>query len=131
MIGRRATAAGFTLLEVLVALAIVALALAVLLPTLSESLVTGRSAAAELAATVEAETLLARVGADIPLVDSVLSGEDGGLAWTIEIGPWAAGDPARLSGGLAAHRVVVSVTWPGRLRPRTLRLDTLRLAVRQ
>jgi prepilin-type N-terminal cleavage/methylation domain-containing protein len=120
--------AGFTLVEVLAALAIAGLAFAVALPMLSESLSGGAAAATEQQATLAAQSLLARVGQDIPLTDGTLHGQDGALSWTVEITPWTLGEDARPGMGVTAHHVVVSVGWPGRRRPQVLRLATLRLA---
>lgn len=122
---------GFTLIEVLVALAIAGLAFGVALAIISESLDSAHSAAAEVTATIEAQSLLARVGREIPLLDGTLAGRAGDLSWTIEIMPWQLEDGARPGFGVQAHRVAISVAWPGRSRQQGLRLITLRLATRR
>jgi prepilin-type N-terminal cleavage/methylation domain-containing protein len=127
----RARGGGFTLIEVLVALAIAGLAFGVALPVISESLTGGAAATAEAAAMIEAQSLLARVGQDIGLVDGTLAGHDGDLSWTIEIAPWQPADGTQPGFGVRAHRVAVAVSWPGHNQPQTLRLVTLRLAPRR
>jgi general secretion pathway protein I len=127
----RCRTAGFTLVEVLVALAIAGLAFGVALPIIAEALGGGAAAEAEAAATLTAQSLLGRVGQDIALADGTLSGRDGDRTWKVEIAPWQMDDAARPGFGVQAHRVAVSVSWPGRLRAQTLTLATLRLASRQ
>jgi prepilin-type N-terminal cleavage/methylation domain-containing protein len=127
--GRRRSA-GFTLVEVLVALAITGLAFGVALPVIAEALGGGAAAEAEAAATLTAQALLGRVGQDIALADGTMTGRDGDRAWTVAITPWQPDDDARPGFGVQAHRVAVTVNWPGRLRVQTLTLATLRLASR-
>jgi general secretion pathway protein I len=119
--------AGFTLIEVLVALAITALAFGLAIPAISESLGRTAAIARQDAATTLAETLMVRVGRDIPLIDGNMAGQDGGLDWTLAITPWANEGDAVQHAGVTLHRVVVTVTWPGISRTQTQRLVSLRL----
>ena len=120
--GRRAR--GFLLLEVLVALAVLALSLGVLLQSFSTGsrmvVTSGHyNRAGELA-----QSRLARVGLDVPLRPAVLQGRDGAYAWRLEIAPWAEVAPGA---GLLPYDVTVTVTWNEDGRTRQRRLATLRL----
>ena len=116
-------AGGFTLVEVVVALAILALTFTFAYRAMSGGL--GRLAddgAAEQAVLV-ARSQLARIGSDIALADGETDGRaEGGFAWRIVITPY--GRPA---GGLAGHRVVVDILWRGGTTARRVRLETVRL----
>jgi general secretion pathway protein I len=90
---RRSRAEGFTLVEVLVALAILALSLTLILRTLSSGLFYQQRAKMLAEATLQAQSLLARIGADLPLVPGRVEGETASaLSWQIEIAPY--GDTA-------------------------------------
>jgi general secretion pathway protein I len=120
--------AGFTLIEVVVALAITALALGLATTAISTSLGRTASIAAEDRATMLAQTLLTRVGHDIPLVDGTAAGQQDDLSWTVAIAPWLNEGDATQHAGVTLHRVVVTVTWPGISQPQSERLVSLRLA---
>jgi general secretion pathway protein I len=116
---------GFTLVEVLVALAIVAVAFAVSLGILSGGLTRLDHDHNVQHALLVAQSELARVGQDIPVADRQIDGESAdGFAWRIAITSYAAA-----AGGLAAHDVVITVGWREGWRPREVRLETVRLAV--
>lgn len=128
---------GFSLLEILVAFAILALSLSVLLQIFSQA-TTGTVLNEGYARAVTlAEARLAAVGADIPLAPGVYSGEpDDGFGWQINIDPYEAQDQAGnplLAGdaGVAAWLVSVTVGWPGGGGERRLTLRTLRLGPAQ
>jgi general secretion pathway protein I len=116
---------GFTLVEVLVALAIVAIAFGVALGVMSGGLSRLDHDHNVQEALLVAQSALARVGQDIPIADGAI-GEDGrdGFAWHIAISPYG-----QAFGGLAAHRVVVTVDWHEGWQPRAVRLETVRLAL--
>jgi len=120
--------AGFTLIEVLVALAITALAFGLAVPAISTSLGRTASIAAEDQATTLAETLLARVGHDIPLVDGTATGQAGDLSWAMAITTWRNEGDAAQHAGVTLHRVLVTVSWPGISQMQSEQLVSLRLA---
>lgn len=112
---------GFTLLEVLVAFAILTFALSALLLAFATGLrTTGRSAAIA-TATLQAQSLMDQVGNTIPLREADLSGvlEDG-ARWKVAVVPFDTGD----FGG-AAYRVEIDVASDG---GRSVTLTSLRLA---
>jgi general secretion pathway protein I len=79
---------GFTLLEVLVALAIGALALGALGALVSEALGNVGHAEEYIEATQRAQSRLEQVGTALPLTPGEQSGSDGGgFSWTVAISP--------------------------------------------
>jgi general secretion pathway protein I len=119
---------GFTLLEILVALAILAVSIGVLTASFSMSVDGTRTARRELDVAAAAQSVLARVGADIPVRAGALSGSAGeGLRWQINIAPY--GDPNASPGLLvAAFEVSLEIQWEEDGRSRALTVKTLRLA---
>ncbi|MBK1647377.1 type IV pilus modification PilV family protein [Rhabdochromatium marinum] len=121
---------GFSLLEVMVAFAILALSLGVLMQIFSRSMnATALSSDYSRAAAV-AEARLNAVGVDIPLVEGVYSGEpEDGIDWVVNIEAfpppiWAADNPV-----LQAYLVRAVASWPGTGagHGRRVELQTLRL----
>ncbi len=106
---------GFTLLEVLVATAILAGSLAALLPTLSGTLRQMRAVEARRTALLVAQSVLAGVEAD-PL-DAPRGGTSSGLRWTVSLSP-----EGSTAGDLAAYRASVQVM-PDNAAP--VQLDTI------
>lgn len=119
---------GFTLLEVLVAFAILSVALGGLLLVFSDGLRTADRSVTISTATLQAQSLLAEVGRTIParagLVDGVL--EDGSR-WEVAIEPFDTGESGTSTAvaRLYAYRVDVTVAWD---RDRSVTLTSLRLA---
>lgn len=135
-----AEAAGFTLLEVLVAFAIAGLGLAALLQGGTAALGNASIAAASIEATRRAQSRLAMVGAVSPLLPGETAGDDGdGFRWRVLVAPilvraaapgdqpQAATQPARRPP--AAFLVEATVGWRSGRQTRDVTLTTLRLAV--
>jgi len=80
---------GFTLLEVLIALVIVGLALAMLTGAVSDSLLRAEHISDQDRALVVADSLLARFGYDLPLRMGMAQGMQNGLYWAISVTPAA------------------------------------------
>ena len=129
---RHGAIAGFTLIEVLIALAIVGLALAAAVGTLGNG-VSGHAAARDIdTALALAEGKIAQAGITEPLLPSRGEGEFAGrFAWRRIITPYddeaAGGHFAKLQSALRLYRVEVTVAWYNGHRPRRLALATLRL----
>lgn len=123
----RRAAPGFTLLEVLVAFTIMAVALVALLQAFTTGLDGTAAAEARTRLLARAENRLAAVGATIPLAPGVYSGNADGFDWRVDVRPYPAADDAGRPRGLTPRpmRVEVVVTAPGGARQR---LVTLRLA---
>jgi general secretion pathway protein I len=120
---------GYTLIEVLVAFMILALALTVLMRIFSGGLRNVSVSSDYATATLIAESRLAAAGIDLPLVPGETSGTEGErFEWTISVQdyePWPGYRSA--AQGVDAYRVTVTVEWPHRDRTRSVGLSTVRL----
>ena len=120
---------GYTLIEVLVAFMILALALTVLLRIFSGGLRNVSVSSDYATATLIAESRLAAAGIDVPLRPGETSGTEGErFEWTVNVQdyqPWPGYRSA--ARGLEAYRVTVTVEWPHGDRTRTVGLSTVRL----
>ncbi len=123
---------GFTLLEVLIAFAILAVAMGAILQAFSQGLRVMTVAEKHVVATLLAKTKLAEVGTAIPLED----GEYGGVfesdletpfEWRIVIEPFVGeeGGEAEFE-GLRIFQVAVEVGWEDRFPARLVTLRTAR-----
>lgn len=118
---------GFTLVEVLIALAILGVSLGVILTTVSESLSRTRRGEQELAATALAQSLLARAGADVALKEADVKGESAnGLTWRLKIDEYG-NDEERTAWEANPVRVVATVSWLEAGEKRSIALETLKL----
>ena len=120
--------AGFTLLEVMIALAILGVAFALSMELLASGVRSAKASENYTQAVLLARQKLAEVAATPNLEGSANTGEfGGGFRWSSEIQPLPQEQdlPARL------FRVRVRVTWPGRQGDKALDLYTLRMAVDQ
>jgi general secretion pathway protein I len=135
---RRAREAGFSLIEVVVALALLGLVLAVLTDSVRSGLGSASRAAARVPPLALAEAKLAAVGITEPLSPGDTSGADAsGLRWRVSVdeyrddgfaGPSFGGPSFDAPGVPALYRVRVTATWQQGGAPRSLSLESLRLA---
>ncbi|MEN1960998.1 type II secretion system protein [Luteimonas sp. MJ246] len=124
---------GYTLLEVLVAFVVLALALTFLLGTLSGGTRQVRWSADAGRAALHAQSLLADVGVGEALRPGRAEGdlEDGRYRWQIEVAPWV--DPLRPGGApqdpFAAQlmQLRLEIAWGDGTRGQRLVVDSLRL----
>ena len=132
MIGGRSES-GFSLLEVLVAFAVLAVSLGVLMQIFSRSTLTTITMSQYSRAVALAEARLAAVGSAIPLKEGSVSGApEDGFAWELGIVPVQLGDTGDMGltptvPTLIAYRVTATVLWQDAKRARRLTLSTLRL----
>lgn len=121
------SARGFTLIEVLVAFAILALTLAALLQVFATGLRSADAIDRHLMATMLARSVLDDVGTEIPIVAGEQSAEiEQGYRWTVRILPSGTIPPvAEAEWVTVPYEVQVEIAWNG--RPITT-LTTLRLA---
>jgi general secretion pathway protein I len=125
MIKAQPSSAGFTLLEVLVAFAILAMAFGALFGAFGAALKGTERTDETRTATVLARTTLAVVGAEIPLEAGERAGVyPNGFAWKVRMTPY--GDlPAE--GLVVAYDVTLIVSWKDTGARRSLSLRTLRV----
>jgi general secretion pathway protein I len=118
---------GFTLLEVLVALLILSVSLAVLLAAFSQGLAYARENTTEAAARTLAQSLLAQAQAapNPAFGDSV--GQSAALHWRVHIAPYGNGSD-QTAWQQRAQQIDATVSWNYDGRARTVSLSTLRLA---
>jgi len=122
---------GFSLLEVLVAFAILAISLGVLLQIFQRAMSTTAVSGEYSRIVALAEAKLAQVGADIPLEEGVHTGEpEDGMDWIVSIQPyqpqgWLGEDPQP---ALQPYVVTAVASLPSITGSRQLTLRTLRLA---
>ncbi len=122
---RGGRAAGFTLLEVLVALSILAISLGVLVPVFSGTLDRQIILADQKTASALARSKLATVGSEIPLVDGKTDGRfDNGFTWHVEIAPYQFQYTSPL---VVPKLVTLTVRWPAKHGMRALSVKTIRL----
>lgn len=116
------------MLEVIVALAIAALALGFAFPAISESLGRLRQDRDTAVALAVARSTLDRIGHEIPLRPGRFDGRaDDRMEWQVTIAAYDAVVPAP-DAGLAGLRVAVAVRWQQAGQPREVTLRTVRLA---
>lgn len=124
---------GYTLIEVIVAFSLMALALTLLLGTLSGATRQVRWAGDAGRATLHAQSLLDQVGIVEPLRPGSSSGEfdDGRYRWTLNVQPWLdptlQQDPMQPLGGSGLYEIALGVEWGDGARGQRLQLRTLRL----
>ena len=123
---------GFTLLEVVVALAIAGVALVGLFQAGSGGFFAVDTAARAQEAVQRAQSHLAAVGRDAALVQGDFTNEDGGgYRWHLSVRPVATRQVPTAGGNANATEtlfdVEIAISWPGHSGDRSVVLKTLRL----
>jgi prepilin-type N-terminal cleavage/methylation domain-containing protein len=122
------TQAGFTLIEVLVALAILGVALPVLLAAFGDTLRRTREDEAHMTAASYAQSLLAAAGTEKPLEIGETSGDFGpGYRWRLSVTPYEELGRAG-AWSVNAYLVTATVSWNN---THSLALKTLRFAPKE
>ena len=126
---RRQSQRGFSLLEVLVAFAILAVSLGVLLGIFSRATSATIASAQYSQAATLAESLLNLVGHEIPLEEGTVSGEtESGFSWELTLFELDLSDEFPTSTpSVTVYRINATVLWFDAGRPRRLMLATLKL----
>lgn len=120
------SSSGFTLLEVIIALAIMGIGFALAMELLATGLRSAKASEDYTLAVLLARQKMAETLATSFLTGSAEQGQfDGGLNWATEIQPFSQDQelPAQL------YQVRVRVAWPGRRGEKSVDLYTLRMAV--
>jgi general secretion pathway protein I len=124
--------AGFTLLEVVVAAAIAGLALVALFQTGTAGLFTANEATRVAEAVDRAQSHLAAIADAGTIAPGETEGDDGGgYHWRLSarpIGLRQASTPVPGGGATALYDIRVTVSWGGRRHPRSVELETRRIA---
>ena len=125
--------AGFTLLEVLVALAIAGLSLIVLFRAGGDGLVATDTATRAEEAVERAQSHLAALGHDVALAQGESEGDDGGgYRWRLRVEPAASWRSGGVNGipvsATTLFDVEVAISWPGGHHERSVVLRTRRIA---
>jgi general secretion pathway protein I len=118
---------GFTLLEVLVAFAILALTLGVLMQIFAGGSRNALNSGSYSRAVELAESVLALAGTEVPLEAGMQSGEEAGMQWELEIAPLEITDFIRPPEHLRSYQVTARVDWEDGISRRSLVLDSMRL----
>jgi general secretion pathway protein I len=117
--------AGFTLVEIIVALAILALSLNAILPAISDALWRTSEAEAQAEAASLARSLLAQAGSAVPLNNGAATGRfENGFRWRLQVTPYGGADQGA---AVRAYKVVAEVSWDDARSERSVALTTLRL----
>ena len=124
--GARNTQSGFTLIEVLVALTILSISLAVLLAVFTQGLDRARESRVEASARVLAQSLLAQAKVAANLSMGTSSGKTEDLTWRLRIEPYGTKDDQTAWHETAAE-LRATVSWRGGGGIRSITLSTLRL----
>jgi len=120
---------GFSLLEILVAFAILSVSLGVLLQVFATGLRNAGAADDYTQATLYAESILAAIGKETPLAEGNHSGPiNEQFSWRSRISPYLEGMPDPEKTHVRAYRIEVEVFWTGLAQQRSVALETLRLA---
>src|ERR1700738_1097327 len=124
---------GFTLLEVVVALAIAALAIVGLFQAASGGLLAVNTAGRVEEAVQRVQSHLAAVGRSAALIQGEFTDDDGGgYHWRLRARPVASRQVAAPDGNATASatlfEVEVAISWPGRSGERSVVMKTMRLS---
>ncbi len=117
---------GFSLLEVLVAFAILAMSLGILYQAFGGSLRNLAVAGDYTSAMIIAESKLAEVADQVPLRQGSEQGEENGFNWKVDVLPYEELEDPPAS--FKPYQVHVEVTWGNAAGYRRYVLDTLRLS---
>jgi general secretion pathway protein I len=120
--------AGFTLPEIIAALAILALALAGIFDALSNGLQRTGQAEATAESVSLAQSLLARVGSEIALLPGTMTGEfPNGYRWRVQVATYGNAEDRR-AWPVAAYTITAEVARGESMQRPLAQLTTLRLA---
>lgn len=129
----RSTSRGMTLIEVLVAFVILSLAMGVIMQIFSGGIRNARLAEGYSRALFLAESRLAAVGREQPLVPGETNGQTSlDLHWRVMVSPFDdAGASEQFAMPVRLYQIKVVVNWNEEGRQRLIELDSLKLGLKQ
>jgi len=119
---------GFSLIEVLVAVAITAVLLVPLIRNFSTSINRGASADSTIEATLIAESMLDTLGARLPLLPGDSIADEGRFAIGASVQPFTGENGMTAGRYVVPNELVVRVSWKDGRREQAVTLRTVRLA---
>ena len=129
VIRRSSSQRGFTLLEVLVAFVLLSLTLGVILQVFSGGLRNATAAGHYATAAIMADSMLARVGRELPLEEGESSGEDGIYRWRLKIEPYQNDTELNqtAAGRYPLYQIILRIQWQYGAQQPELQFNTYRL----
>jgi general secretion pathway protein I len=124
--GSEGRQAGFTLIEVLVALTILSISMGVLLAVFLQGLDRSRESRSESAARVLAQSLLAQADTAANPTMGSSAGKSGDMMWRLRVMPYGS-TADRAAWQESPAQILATVTWRGDGGMRSVTLSTLRL----
>jgi prepilin-type N-terminal cleavage/methylation domain-containing protein len=124
---RRASETGFTLIEVLVAVAIAAILLVPLIYNFSANIDRGSTADSTIEATLIAESMIETLGARLPLPSGDSVADEGRFTVAASVQQYV-GENGSTAGYIIPYELAVSVSWKDGRRQHAVALRTVRLA---
>jgi len=130
--GRR-HAGGFTLLEVIAALLLLALSFMALMKVAGASMALGSKAAGASIAAMHARSLLDNAFLDEPVQPGVRSGkfEADGYRWQLTVTPWNGAGLVPRGATLRPYELDLVISWGPAAQPRSARFRSLRMGTGQ
>jgi general secretion pathway protein I len=126
LVDRPSSDSGFTLLEVLVALTLLAMSMAVLLAVFSEGLDRAHANELRIAARNLAQTVLARAETAPPAALADGGGQSGAMSWAVRITPYGSAED-REAWQFSPVTLTATVKWQDHGRVQSVSISTLRL----
>ena len=117
---------GFTLIEVLVSFAILGISIGAIMMTIANGLRLTVNGETEGLALALANSVLDRVGQDMPLINGHLSGNEAGYSWNVEIAPYGTADD-QSGWPIVAKTITVKVQPSNAFQNTAIQLTSLKL----
>lgn len=121
---RERATAGFTLLEALIAITILALSLSALLSLYNTGLRGVAAIDGNMRARLLAQSVMAEMSHERALKSGKAQGRSDQFTWTLTVAPYEEPEPGQQRSPWALHHLVVTVSWP---HGRQIELQTLRM----